>query len=363
MEINSSVIRAVELRGRATAPTIVAAGRQSIPAEAVRDGSIEDPEAVADALQKLWDKAGFRRREVVIGLFNKSILLRLGTLPKAVPEKKLAQAVRFQADEFFPIPPSQMILEHVVIGERRGDKGDEWELLLIGARKEGLEKPLAALQQANLEPIIIDSSPFALMRVLTESQRKGTTLLIDLAPGLTTFLLLVDGIPRFARPLSQNLLDLNIDGRLAQVLGQPKPQPIESQWQGLLSPSSSSARQSVGEQQIATTTIQWPGEEAFQVTDPLQEWATTLANQMRSTLGYYMTQNELTNVNQIVLGGLGATFPGLVEALKRELDAPLSLVDPLQKLTGNVQVQGLDLEREGAEFSTAIGLALRGLED
>ena len=104
LELETGVIRAVQLKGKAHRAKLVAAGMVEIPEEAVVDGTVIDAGAVGEALLKLWTEAGFGSREVVLGTFNQGVITRLIKFPR-VPESKLGQAIRLRRPGIFSHSP------------------------------------------------------------------------------------------------------------------------------------------------------------------------------------------------------------------------------------------------------------------
>lgn len=332
VELDTGVIRVVELKGKAGSATLTAAGKIDLPEGAVAEGVVADQEAVTKALQELWSKAGIGKSSVVLGISNQGVLMRLANFPK-MPEKKLAQAVRFQAGEHFPIPLNQMVFDFSVVGEASGENGPLLEVLLVAARRDMLDKSLKALAGAGLQPDVVDTSPLALMRTVPKEKFTTTVLLADISNGLSTLVLVDGGVPRFARviPHSLSTYAKELDQPLAEILGGARQ----------------AAAASEGRQDPAET---------------LEEWGRVLANEIRSSVGYYLSQKSEGSVDLIMLSGRGARIPGLAVILRDELSVPVEVVKPTAGITGSSQISGVDLQREGPEFAVSIGLALRGLE-
>ena len=110
LEMDTGVLRVVEMKGTARTASISAAAQIEIPAHAVVEGVVVDVDAVADALGQLWSRARIKNRNVVLGISNQGVLMRLANLPR-VPTKKLSQVLAFQAGEYFPIPLDQLVFD------------------------------------------------------------------------------------------------------------------------------------------------------------------------------------------------------------------------------------------------------------
>ncbi len=367
LELDTGIIRVVGLSGVKHAPSLAAAGEITIPEDAVSEGVVDDVDAVARALEELWAKARIGSREVTLGISNQGVLMRLANFPK-IPDNKLAQALRFQAGEYFPIPLEEMVFDHAVMGEVDGDNGLQLQILLVAARRDLLDKSLQAVQKAALVPRVVDAAPLALLRTLPAERLESSVLLVDVSNGLTTLLLVAGGIPRFARAIPHSLksyaheLDRPLEELLetvrqvataAQEDRSPSPEDNDT-WLSDTGRDTGGGWPSTGEHTPTTSqaAIELPG-----------KWEFELANEIRSSISYYMAQTGEAAVDAVIISGRGARLAGLTEFLQAEIDVPVEIIDPLVNIKGSAQVNGVDLRRKGPDFAVTIGLALRGLEE
>ena len=234
-----------------------------------------------------------------------------------------------QAGEFFPIPLSQMVLDFAVVGETDGDEGQQYEVLLVAAKKMQLEQSLKAISESKLLLKAVDASPLALLRTLPKEKLTGTTVIVELSNGLSSILLTMDGVPRFARvmPIS-----------LKQYLNQL------------------GASIAVGEGAEAAATM-----EAGTGDEILRKWSLSVASEIRASVSYFVKQESLSDVDRIILSGMGARVFGLPELLAEELGVPVEVICPITnvKMIGNL---GINWDVEGPNYALSVGLALRGLE-
>lgn len=326
LELDTGFIRAAEVGGRGGNLKVTAAAQVLIPKTAVVDGVVQEVATVSEALNKLWAQAKFSSRNVVLGMFNQSVIIRLITFPK-VPKNKLEQAVKLQAGEYIPIPPAQMLLDMALVGEVDGEEGPQYELLLVAARKAQLEPSLAALKMSRLLPKVIDLAPFAMMRVVPQEKLLGNVVLVDLSMGLGSVLLAVDGMPRFARVMPVGLAQFH--GSLGLVVDAEQYH-----------------------RQVAATLEKGSDEQGF------DRWGQSVAAEIRTSISYYIKQENLKSVGRILLSGIGAQVAGLAPLLQDELEVAVEVAQPLTNFKG----RQANFAVSGAEFAVSIGLALRGLE-
>ncbi len=335
LEFDTGVIRAVEVKGKAGRAKLVAAGMVEIPEEAVVDGSVVKEGEVSEALGRLWAEARFGSREVVLGTFNQGVITRMINFPK-VPESKLDQAIRLSAQEYFPIPLSQLVLDFAVVGEIKGANGPELEVLLVGARTAGIEKSLAALQASRLKPVVIDASPLALLRVLGEESRAGTVAVVDIANGLSSLMMMVNGVPRFTRGIPVSLKQYA--GQLGLALKEvPLFAPEAEEGEPLVAASGDGSGGAFG------------------------SWALAAVEEIRSTINYFIKLDSWPELTLLVLCGPGGRIPLLPELLQNELGVAVQVVRPLARVAPAGK-RPVDRLVKQPDFAVCTGLALRGLE-
>ncbi len=320
LEMDSGVIRAVQLKQKGKGFALTGVGRVDIPDGVVSGGVVEDVEAAADALRRLWTSGHFSRRDVVLGVSNQGLMMRTVTFPK-VPEEKLGQALRLQAGDYFPIAVSELVMDFSVL--RETDNG-ELEVLLVGVRKEHLQCSLDALAESGLTPRVVDAAPLALMRAVPDSEIDGTVMLVDISNGLSTLLVVSEGVPVFARSLPVTLRSYAEDRGIA----------LEDLF----------AAEDEGDLGI------------------LRSWSATVSTEVNSSIDYFMSQNGGDGIDALVMGGRGSRVPGLKDMLEDELETDVHLLQPLEGIA-LPRTTAVDLESEGPDFSVSTGLALRGLEE
>src|SRR5690606_5364543 len=74
---------------------------------------------------------------------------------------------RFQAQEHVPMPLEQAVLDWEVIGTTQTDTGEpQLSVVVAAARRDMIERLLAALRAGDLRPVGIDVAAFGLIRAI-----------------------------------------------------------------------------------------------------------------------------------------------------------------------------------------------------
>lgn len=319
IEIDSTEIRAVELGGTAGSPSLLASGRVPLPEGAVKDGKILKTQVVGEALFRLWTEAGIKTREVILGVSNQDVLMRFAFFPK-VPPDKLDNMIKFQAQEFLPIPISEVELDYMVLGEVAGERGPMLHVLLVAARRPMLNEFISALDMAQLNAEDIDASNLALMRLLPQADRSKTVAMVNIYGKMAGIMMLSNGIPGLARMAVINTASKG----------------------SLVSPA-----------ELETFT-----QSAASSEDGMNQ--SSLIGELKSSLAYFQNQMHYPTVEKILICGAATREVGLVEKLQNDIGLRIELIDPLRNFAkiSSKHFSG----REAVDYAICISLALRGLE-
>ena len=164
----------------------------------VRDGEILDVEALTHALKELYKLNKNLDRRVRVGLANQKIVVRTIEMPIIKDRKELAAAVRFQAADELPMPLDQAVLDWQPLETIETEAGVRQRVLLVAARRDMIDKVVAAVRGAGLRLEGIDLSAFGLIRALSvpgaDSENANTEAVLYVAAGGLTNLAVARGM-------------------------------------------------------------------------------------------------------------------------------------------------------------------------
>ena len=289
----------LDIDGRYLAAVQVSDGRiekaasTELPEGIVRDGEVADPEALAAALKDFAAMAGLPK-SVRLGVSNQQIVVRLLELPVIEDQQERDAAVRFEAADAIAMPLDEAILDHQIAGAGGFDNGvPRMRIVVVAARRTMIDGFVAAAKSAGLKPAGIDLDAFALVRMLAEGSPSGDAARVFChLGGVTNLAVAVGEACLFARPLSGS---------------------------------------------SGTDTA-----------------ASELADEIRLSIDYYMTQPQAQPVDQVVFSGPGARDDALIESLSEHLGLPTLVAEPL----GSIDAAGLAGDEDPYRYTVAAGLAL-----
>jgi type IV pilus assembly protein PilM len=324
LDIGTSSVRAAEMNVGKRPAVLERFGQVALPPGTVRDGEVVDPDTVARAIKQLWATAKFSTKKVVLGVSNQKVIVRQVDLPW-LPADELRKSLAFQVQDFIPIPVDQAILDFHPLEEFTNESGGRMlRVLLVAASRDMVMSAMAAAQRAGLTPVMVDLTPFAMLRALAPVDEMGFTAeaeaLVDVGASVTNIVVHQGGVPRFVRILLMGGND--VTDAVAERMGVPVDQAEALKWQtgmgfGAVEGASPAAR-------------------------VIDQYAGAFLEEVRGSLDYYLAQPQAARLSRVVVSGGGAQLGGLVSRLGELLRVPVVPGRPLS----NVRIGKLGLSEE-----------------
>ena len=163
LDIGTSSVRAAQVTVSKGAAVLDRFGQVGLPPGAVRDGEVADPDAVAEALKVLWTRAKFTKKDVVLGISNQKVFVRLVQVPW-MPDNELRASLKFQVADLVPMPVDESVLDFVPLDEVMSENNRMIRGLLVAASQDMVLGAIRACQKAGLKVTTADLTPFAVLR-------------------------------------------------------------------------------------------------------------------------------------------------------------------------------------------------------
>ncbi len=363
LDIEAGSVAATEVRMNGSAE-VVAQGVVPLAPGIFREGEVVDADALGVAIKELFATHKLNSRNVRLGVANQRVAVRTMQLPAIDNPDELETAIRFQAQDHIPMPLDQSVLDWQVIGHSQGESGDRRvHAVAVAARRDMLGQVMNAMQAGGLRPIGIDHSAFGMIRAL--AREEGSTVgageyvdapsyeerigspdaMATVAPQVPARLYCNLGditnlaVARGTSCLFTRMASFGIEG-IAQKLAERRQLTLEHARQWLTH---------VGLEQPLEA-IDGDAEHVEAAREALADGAAKLADELRLSLEYYGAQEGAVAIDGVVACGPGATIPGLVERLQRDLGHPFTIARP-------ALLSHLD-EASAARLTLSYGLAL-----
>ena len=345
VDIGSTAVRAAEVSLRSNPPELLRVAQIPMPAGAVANGEVRDVRAVAGALRELWRRGKFRGRDVVLGVGNQRVVVREVVLPW-LAEKELRASLGFQVQEFVPIPVEDAVLDYQIVEEFEHEGRRMIRLLLVAAQKAMIMQIVEAAEMAKLRPVGLDLIPFAIVRsvgsvdaLFADVDDLGDEAVIEVGAEITSICIHSGGLPRFVRILPAGGRD--ITSAVARALGIDEDE---------------AERLKRGDVDVSDNGM---GEEAARLAIGR---ASNFADEIRSSLDFYLSQVPDARIGRVLLTGGGAKLSGFDSLLEERLPHDVVVGRPFHRVNPRLDLPDEVINEAEPLLAVAIGLALPGDE-
>ena len=313
----------------------------------ISGGEVREPDALAAELKTFFAQHKLPRKGIRLGVASNRIGVRVLELPVIDDPKAFSNAIRFRAQELLPIPVTDAVLDHVVLGEYVSDTGDPMRRVLLAfAHRDLVDRHAAACQKAGLKLIGVDLDAFALLRSLSEPRSADTdptqaVVAVAIGHERTVFAVSDGLICDFVRVLEWG--GSALDSAIAHSLDLSPSLAHAVKHQLDLVEGTSAVPDGLSPVQVAAA------REA--VRDELR----VLSQEIVSSLRFYQTRPGSLAIGELLLTGGASELPGLAEELERLVGVPVRAADPF----GRVHL-GKKVKRpaEAGSYAVAIGLGI-----
>jgi type IV pilus assembly protein PilM len=336
LDIGTTAVRAAELSVRHGRVVLERLGQVGLPPGVVADGEVVDRAAVAAALKRLWRRSRLHARQVVLGVANQRVVVRLVDIPWMEPQE-LRSSIAYQAQDLLPIPVAEAELDYAVLGEHQ-TAGEQrlLRILLVAAQREMLAGHLQAVAMARLEPVGIDLNPIALLRTLTPvaGYADGAEALVDVGARMTNVVIHEDGVPRFVRILLMGGEDVTATLQQALELDREEAERVK----------------------LAVSVGDAPDPRAVDLVDQGLE---AFVAEVRGSLDFYQGQQDAMPLGRVVVSGGGSQLGPLTERLQDAVGVPVERGRSLAAVrVGRLGLAADQLARLEPVAAVPVGLAL-----
>src|SRR5438132_13973310 len=342
VDIGATAVRAAELSMRSVPPALVRAAQVPLEPGAVAGGEIRNPEAVAAALRELWHRGHFRSREVVLGVSNQRVVVREASVPW-LAEKELREALPLQVQEYIPMPLEEAVLDFHVLEEFEREGRRMLRLLLVAAQKVMIEQMINAAEAAHLTPVGLDLVPFAIVRSVgsldgmgLEAGDTGDEAVVDIGADVTSICVHAWGVPRFVRILPSGGRD--ITSAVARSMGV-----------------------SDEEAESMKRAVAGGGRSGDQVSTVTASRSSSFADEIRSSLEFYLTQMPGAKMGRVLVTGGGSKLPGLMQLLAERLPSPVAAGHAFGRVRNSLDMPADAMTEAEPLLAVAVGLAIPGV--
>jgi type IV pilus assembly protein PilM len=311
-----------------------------LPLGLVVDGEVVNADGLAVELRALFSehKLGC---DVRVGLAHPRLMVRMVELPATLDGADLDGAVRHLAGDLLPVGLEQLVVDYRRVGRAPAEVGGQQRILMAAARVDGIERLMRALNGAGLRAERIQLAGLALLSALDRPPVGDDAILYVQAGALTNVVIAEQGEPLLVRAASA--------GSEAIAAGLAERAEIAHE-----AARERVAAVGVGRQAAAGAAETDADNLDFAAALQVREGLRRIVAEIQSSRGFYSARPDARPIGAVVLTGPMTTWPGVVDALTRELHLP---VLPAGR-DGWPELDDVSIPRERLDI--AVGLASAG---
>lgn len=338
VDISSSAVRLVELADTGKGVLrIERCAAEPLPRDAVVDGNIENLDAVAEALRRVWKKSGARTRHIALGMPPAAVITKKIILPAGLSEDQMEVQVESEAAQYIPFALDEVSLDFDVIGTVPNIP-DDVEVMLAAARREKVEDRVAVAEAAGLTASVMDIDSYAaraaaerVVSLQADGGKDRIVALFQIGAHATHVSVLLNGEAVYEREQPFGGSQLTQD--IVRVYG--------------MSFEEAETRKKAGDLP-----------ENYRA-DLLAPFLDSAALEVTRAIQFFYTSTPYTRIDQLWLGGGCAQLDGLLDMIGSRTRIPSGVIAPFDGMQCAPGVREHQIRAEGPAYLVACGLALR----
>jgi len=343
LDIGASGIKFCQIKEGKRNYQLVNFGLALFPPETIVDGAVFDANTIVETIRELFDAHRVRGKDIALSISGHSVIIRKIVLPP-MSHDELQESIQWEAEQYIPFDMNDVYLDVEVLNEHTDDQMD---VLLVAAKKEIVNDYVEAVQDAGLNPRIVDVDCFAVQNqfeINYELPLTETVCLINIGASVSNINVVSRGVTTFTRdisPLGGNLYTEEIQKQLD------------------VSYDEAEILKAGGELGLDADAV--VPQEVERVIYNVSE---SVATEIQRSLDFFAATSTDDQISKIYLSGGTAKIPSLYRIIEQKIGVPVEIINPFK----NIEVDGnrFDLEylRDVAPMAAvATGLALRRIGD
>ena len=333
LDIGSKTIKVVELNQEGKNFSLRAAGAVGFSGNGDISQIKDENElnTMAQIIKKLLSDAKISSKKVSISLPETQVYTRIMKFPP-LNEQEIASAVKWEAEEYIPIPIKEAVIEHQIIERQDTANPPQVLVLLIAVHQELVEKYINLLGKAGLEVTGVETTLLSLVRSLAAGNSSG--IIVDMGGRSTNIAIYKNSELFLARSIS--------------TAGDAFTRAV-SQSFGISIDQAEQYKRTYG-----LSLDQLEGK----VGNALMPIFKVVVEEIKKTIHYYQTEYKGEAPGSLVLTGGSSGLPGISTALTKTLGLEVIMANPFQKIKLDSD-SAKNLANYAPLYSVAVGLAMR----
>ena len=338
VDISSTTVKLLELSVKNGRYWVESYAVMPLPENSVVEKSILNPEAVADALERVVNLANPHTTHVAIAVPTSMVIHKIIEMDADMSDEEREVQIRMDAEQYIPFPLDEVSLDFEVLPDRLANP-NRVNVLLVATRTENVDTRVEVLELAGLSAKVADVESYAMERAFsvfadTLPMGANTVGVLDIGHTMTTLSVMQKGKIIYTRE---------------QVFGgRQLTQDVQSRY-GL---SFEEAGRAKKERTL-------PDDYDTEVLEPFLD---AVVQQAARSLQFFFSSSQFNEIDHILLAGGNANIPGLAKLLQQKLGYRVTIANPFLQMGFSPQIDIKKIENDASSLMVACGLALRSFD-
>lgn len=351
IDIGSSSIKVVQLRrknGRAVLETYGELALGPYAELEVGRATKLTPEKIVEAINDVLTEANATTTSCALSIPMRQSLVSIIRMPQ-MKDSQLAQMIPIEARKYIPVPISEVSLDWFVIPKIDAEPDDylgvpegehklpQVEVLVVAIHNDVLQSYSSIVTNAKLDASFFEIEMFSTVRSVIEPGDNTPVLICDMGAGITKVYIVERGVIRDSHVINRGSQDITLN--ISQSLS------VSVEFAEKL-------KRNYGRN---------TREQDQQIKEIIDLVMLPVLSEINTVLLTFQKRYN-KNVSKAFLIGGGAMLYGIDQRAQERLAIPVLYGDPFAKVETPAFLEGV-LKQTGLAFATAIGLALRKLQE
>ncbi|MGD2045482.1 MAG: type IV pilus assembly protein PilM [Gemmatimonadota bacterium] len=331
LDIGSGFVKVVEVDHSGDQPEVVRVAMRPLLPDAIVEGEIMDYGLVSEAVMGLFQDLGMKGADVVTAIGGHDVIIKKIEMDR-MKESDAREVIRWEAEQHVPFDIKSVELDFQILDP--DGAGSQMQVLLVAAKRELVDNKVGLLQDAGVNPVVIDIDAFALHNAFEHNYpdaQEGIIALVNVGHETTNVNILEDGIPILTRDIPFGSRKIREDLQRERGLTAEQAEDVVQ------------ARETVHDL------------ESF-----VESSADEVAVGIERASAFLMTREDGDSVGRIFLSGGGARIPGMAQTLGHRMNVATELVNSFERTPVQPGAAGeVSIDEAAPMLLLPLGLALR----
>lgn len=331
LDIGSGFLKVVEVDHSGDQPEVVRVAMRPLLPDAIVEGEIMDYGLVSDAVAGLFSEIGLKGAQVVTAVGGHDVIIKKIVMDR-MKESDAREVIKWEAEQHVPFDIKSVELDFQILNPE--DDGIHMEVLLVAAKRELVDNKVGLLQDAGVDPVLIDVDAFALHNAFEHNYPEaldGVVALVNVGHETTNVSILEDGVPILTRDIPFGSRKIREDLQRERGLTAEQAEDVV---------------------------------QARETTTDLDSFVAASADEVAVGIerasAFLMTREDGNSMGKIFLSGGGARIPGMAESLAHRMNVETEIVNPFERVPLRPGAEGeISIDEAAPMLLLPLGLALR----